>query len=305
MKRKFLSSVQRGDINQANANAFISETLELTDRWAINAAVRFDYFHFSYHNKLARENTSAHASIVSPKLNLSYQLNSGTQLYIRSGTGFHSNDARVVVARDARQILPRAIGVDLGIDTKLFDNVLVHAALWRLDLNQEFIYVGDAGIVEPSGETKRQGLDLSVRWQVLPWLFADTDVTLADPKAKGQPEGADNIPLAPKFSSIGGLTIRCKNGLNGSLRYRYLDHRPANEDNSVTADGYFLMDGVLNYTKSKFEIGVSAENIFNVSWKEAQFDTESRMAGEATPVSEIHFTPGTPFFAKLHVTVFF
>lgn len=305
VKRKFLSSVQRGDVNQANANAFISETLELTDRWAINAAVRFDYFLFSYNNKLARENTSAQASIVSPKLNLSYQINSGTQLYIRSGTGFHSNDARVVVARDARQILPRAIGVDLGIDTKLFDNVLVHAALWRLDLNQEFVYVGDAGIVEPSGETKRQGLDLSVRWQVLPWLFADTDVTLADPKAKGQPEGADNIPLAPKFSSIGGLTIRCKNGLNGSLRYRYLDHRPANEDNSVTAEGYFLMDGVLNYTKSKFEIGVSAENIFNVSWKEAQFDTESRMAGEATPVSEIHFTPGTPFFAKLHVTVFF
>jgi len=106
------------------------------------------------------------------------------------------------------------------------------------------------------------------------------------------------IPLAPKFSSIGGLTVRCKNGLNGSLRYRYLDHRPANEDSSVVAEGYFLMDVVLNYTKSKFEVGISAENLFDVAWKEAQFDTESRMFNETQPVSEIHFTPRTPFFAK-------
>lgn len=305
VKRKFLESVQRGDINEANANAFVSETLELSDRWSLNAAVRFDYFLFSYYNRLTNDDKSKHASIVSPKLNITYKINPGTQLYVRSGTGFHSNDTRVVVAQDAKQILPRAIGVDAGIDTKLFDNLLVHAALWRLDLEQEFVYVGDAGIVEPSGKTKRQGIDLSVRWQILPWLFADTDLTLADPKSKGQPEGLDNIPLAPKLSSIGGLTIRCKNGLNGSLRYRYLDHRPANEDNSVTAEGYFLMDAVLNYTRSKFEIGVSAENIFDVAWREAQFDTESRMANEATPVSEIHFTPGTPFFAKLHATFFF
>ncbi|HNC28465.1 MAG TPA: TonB-dependent receptor, partial [Cyclobacteriaceae bacterium] len=305
VKRKFLGSVQRGDINEANANAFVSETLELSDRWSVNAAVRFDYFLFSYDNRLTNDNESRHASIVSPKLNITYKINPGTQLYVRSGTGFHSNDTRVVVAQDAKQILPRAIGVDAGIDTKLFDNLLVHAALWRLDLEQEFVYVGDAGIVEPSGKTKRQGIDLSVRWQILPWLFADTDLTLADPKSKGQPEGLNNIPLAPKLSSIGGMTIRCKNGLNGSLRYRYLDHRPANEDNSVTAEGYFLVDAVLNYTRSKFEIGVSAENIFDVAWKEAQFDTESRMANETTPVSEIHFTPGTPLFAKLHATFFF
>ncbi|MFN8335282.1 MAG: TonB-dependent receptor [Cyclobacteriaceae bacterium] len=305
VKRKFLESVQRGDINEANANAFVSETLELSDRWSLNAAVRFDYFLFSYYNRLTNDDKSKHASIVSPKLNITYKINPGTQLYVRSGTGFHSNDTRVVVAQDAKQILPRAIGIDAGLDTKLFDNLLVHAALWRLDLEQEFVYVGDAGIVEPSGKTKRQGIDLSVRWQILPWLFADTDLTLADPKSKGQPEGLNNIPLAPKLSSIGGMTIRCKNGLNGSLRYRYLDHRPANEDNSVTAEGYFLVDALLNYTRSKFEIGVSAENIFDVAWKEAQFDTESRMANETTPVSEIHFTPGTPFFAKLHATFFF
>jgi len=184
--------MKRGDLNEANANAFVSETLALSDRWSVNAALRFDYFSFRYNDKLTGEDKRKSASIVSPKLNVTYKVNSTTQLYVRSGTGFHSNDARVVVAQDAKEILPRAIGVDLGVVTKLFDKVLVHAALWRLDLEQEFVYVGDAGIVEPSGKTKRQGIDLSVRYQVLPWLFADTDITLADPKAKGEAKGEDN-----------------------------------------------------------------------------------------------------------------
>ena len=36
------------------------------------------------------------------------------------------------------------------------------------------------------------------------------------------------------------------------------------------------------------------ENIFDVEWNEAQFDTESQLRGEAEPVSELHFTPGNP-----------
>jgi hypothetical protein len=44
------------------------------------------------------------------------------------------------------------------------------------------------------------------------------------------------------------------------------------------------------------------QNLLNKKWKETQFETESRLKNEPMPVSEIHFTPGTPFFAKLNVT---
>ncbi|HZG01797.1 MAG TPA: TonB-dependent receptor, partial [Chitinophagales bacterium] len=94
-------------------------------------------------------------------------------------------------------------------------------------------------------------------------------------------------------------------GLNASLRYRFIDSRPANETNSVTAKGYFLIDGVVNYVRPRFEIGISAENITNEEWNQAQFDTESRLFDEAEPVSELHYTPGTPFFLKGMLTVKF
>jgi outer membrane receptor protein involved in Fe transport len=81
--------------------------------------------------------------------------------------------------------------------------------------------------------------------------------------------------------------------------------RPANEDNTVIADGYFVTDAFVNYIKKNYEIGLSIQNLFNVKWKETQFDTESRLKNETAPVSEIHFTPGTPFFAKLSFTYLF
>ncbi len=305
VRREFLKDIKRGNLNEINIYGYISETVTLSDKWSINTALRFDRFNFRYNDKLATTNRAVGKSIVSPKLNINYQLNSKTQFYLRTGLGFHSNDARVVTAQGGKEILPRAYGIDLGMNTKITDQLLLHAALWRLDLSQEFVYVGDEGVVEPSGQTRRAGIDLSLRYQVLPWLFIDGDLNLTNPRAKGGAEGQDYIPLAPSISSIGGLNFRMKNGFNGSLRYRYLHDRAANEDKSVVAKGYVLADAVVNYTQSKFEIGLSAENIFDVDWNEAQFDTESRLKDEAESVSEIHFTPGTPLFLKLKVSFFF
>ncbi len=107
------------------------------------------------------------------------------------------------------------------------------------------------------------------------------------------------------FTSIGGLTVKAKNGFTGSLRYRFIDNRPANETNTVTAQGYFIADIIMSYHLRKFDFTISAENLLNTEWREAQFDTESRLRFEAQPVSEIHYTPGTPRFIKAGVTFYF
>jgi outer membrane receptor protein involved in Fe transport len=89
------------------------------------------------------------------------------------------------------------------------------------------------------------------------------------------------------------------------VRYRYLGDRPANEDNSVIAKGYLLADMVFNYSRPRYELSLQIQNLLNQQWKEAQFDTESRLKNEPESVSEIHFTPGTPLFVKAGVSYFF
>lgn len=306
-RREVLSDLARGDVDEYNLNTYLSETLIFNPQLSLTGSIRFDYFIFNYVDALKPDYELQQQSkgTASPKLILNYKAANNLNLFAKGGIGFHSNDTRVVVAQQGEDILPKAYGADLGATFKPFPNLAINTALWYLYLEQEFVYVGDAGIVEPSGRTERKGIDLSLRYQILDWLYLDTDLNMTDPVALDEAEGENYIPLAPTFTSIGGLSFQLDNGLNGSLRYRFLDDRAANENNSLTAEGYFLLDAVFNYTQPKYQIGLSIENILNEEWKEAQFETESRLFNEPAPVSEIHFTPGSPFFARLNVSYFF
>lgn len=302
---------QWGNINELNAGLYVDEALQLSSRWNLTAGLRFDLFRNQYEDLLTNPVSTqwAGASILSPKLNLSYTHSPALQLYLKTGKGFHSNDTRVVVPqggplRRTGEILPAAYGSDLGLVWKPLPRLLVNAAAWYLWLAQEFVYVGDEGVVEPSGRSRREGLDLSVRYQLTRNLYADIDVNATRPRAVGEAPGQNYLPLAPPFTSTGGLTLQAPRGFNGSIRYRYLSDRPANEDRSLVAKGYFVTDLQLNYTRPRYQFGLAVQNLFDTRWKETQFATESRLRGEAAPVEEIHFTPGTPFFARLSWTFF-
>jgi outer membrane receptor for Fe3+-dicitrate len=298
-----LENIQLGDINQTNIDAFVNAQFEF-GKLKIAPALRLDYFKFLYNDQLQTnyETQSETKTILSPKLNFYYNAKDNLQLYLKSGLGFHSNDARVVVANDGKDILPRSYGADLGTVWKPFPKLVVNSALWYLFLEQEFVYVGDAGIVEPSGKTRRYGIDLGLRYQINDWLFLDTDATFTNARSIEDPEGQDYIPLAPDFTLAGGISVNDLDGFSGGLRFRYLDDRPANEDNSIVAEGYFVTDFNVNYTMKNLTLGFSIENLFDVDWNETQFATESRLQNEAQSVEEIHFTPGVPFFIKGTVT---
>jgi hypothetical protein len=201
--------------------------------------------------------------------------------------------------------MPKVRVLDLGFFAKPVKNLLMNLAVWHLNLDQEFVYVGDEAVVEPGGETQRYGVDLSFRYQTLSWLFMDFDSNYAHGRSVNDPEGENYIPLAPRFTSIAGVTAALKNGLHGSLRYRWVGDRPANENNSVVAEGYFLLDAALTYTKPTFELSLSAANLLNRNWNEAQFDTETFIPGDTHSVSELTFTPGDPFFIKGGIRFFF
>ena len=103
-KRVVTDTVDIGRLHEQNINAYLDETLELTDRLRVNAAVRADLFVFDFRGRLADSSGTlaplggrVNAARVSPKLNFYYQASPAVQLFVRSGLGFHSNDARGVV----------------------------------------------------------------------------------------------------------------------------------------------------------------------------------------------------------------
>ena len=299
-----LDYLQLGNINENTLNGYIDENLRM-GKWLFNAGLRMDYLYFDYQDHLNPSLPSRSKVIFSPKLNVEYTANRELQLYVKTGKGFHSNDAKVVVANQGREILPAAYGIDFGMNWKPVDRLFVNVAVWYLHLDQEFVYDGDEGTLEPSDQTRREGIDFSARYQFNNWLYAFLDINYSNARDLQAPKGENYIPLAVPLSSAGGLNYKFSNGMNGALSYRYMKDRPANADNSLIAKGYFVTDLTAFYTKKKFEVGIEIQNLFNTEWREEQFEVTSRLRNESAPVDDVNFTAGTPFFAKLVFAVFF
>lgn len=295
-----------GDVDESNIYGFVGADFEFGD-FLIAPAIRLDYFKFDYHNKLdsVYSNQSQQVFKPSPKFNVIYSPSKRWQLYLKTGTGFHSNDTRVVVAQNGRRTLPTAYGADIGGIIKPFDNLVVNVAGWYLYLQQEFVYVGDEAVVEPSGRTQRLGVDVSFRYQPLKWLFIYADFNYAFATSIDAAAEANYIPLSADLTSVGGVNVNHPIGIKAGINYRWIGDRPANEDYSITAKGYFVADANLSYTWRKWTGGIIIQNLFNTKWNETQFATESRLRDEITGVEEIHFTPGTPFFIRGKVSVRF
>jgi len=291
-----LEQIRLGNINESNLSVYAKNEIEI-DKWIISPGLRFEYFIFNYQDALSstfstKTNT---ARLLSPKLSIVHQHNNKLQSYAKFGQGFHSNDSRVVVEQNGFQTLPISLNADAGIIWKPFPNLLINSGLWYLFLNQEFVYVGDEGIVELSGESRRQGIDFSLRYEPVNKIFFSVDANYTLARFVNEAEGENFIPLAPDLTMTSSLKYVSPQGFYGGFDFRFLDNRPANEDNSIIAEGYGILDLNLGYSFNHLNIGIQIENVLDTEWNETQFATESRLANEAESVEEIHFTPGTPF----------
>jgi len=294
---QFIEPLFVGDTRQNNSAVYVDESLE-TGRWLFNAGARLDYFNFGFH-----DSTKTNV-IVSPKVNIQYTSNNEIQFYLKAGKGFHSNKAAAVIGNNGLETLPAAYGADLGLNWKPIPHLYVNAALWYLYLQQEFV-LSDDGTIVPGGKTKREGADISARYQLAKWLFADLNINLARPRLADSAKNTGYLALAPTFTSTGGLDFKLENGINGGLSYRYMHSRPGNNTNTLRAEGYYVTDLKVNYTQKRYEVGLTIENLLNVKWNEFEAEEVSRLRGEPVPVDQMSFTPGTPLFAKLRFALFF
>ncbi|HEX7070892.1 MAG TPA: TonB-dependent receptor [Rhodothermales bacterium] len=331
-------------VREKNLNLWAMEEIVFSSRVRLQVGLRGDYFTFNvndalegFQNNLPHASGYAQQAIVSPKANLVVSPTASLDLFANAGTSFHSNDARDVVVgeriRDFSQqmrregftseqidaqllalnldpaqadvgTLPRAFGAEIGFRARPAEALVLSAAAWILDLEEEFVYVGDAGSTELSGRSRRFGVDVESRLRLTSWLFADADVNLSKGYLPDEPENANEIPLAPRMTATGGLTVM-RASLEGSLRVVHIGDRPAVEDGSVTADGYTLLNLFAAYRTGPVRLSAVLENLLDVAWNEAQFAYESRLRGGVEPFSGLHFTPGNPRNLRLGLAYVF
>ncbi len=351
VRRRRFFTVNDVHVDERSFAGFVGNEVLLAEWARLEFGLRADYFDFQGRNRLPRQapdpnfdaipisgRTSDH--VLSPKANLVLTPWRDTDLYFDFGEGYHSNDARSALLGRGSDLSPlvKSLGYEFGTRTKQLDGRLdAAAAVWLLDLDSELVFSGDAGNQEigaggnfvPAGPSRRWGVDVETRYQLARWLVADYDLAWADPRFTN----GDAIPLAPTLLMNGGLTADLLPGLTVALRSRFLDDRPANEDRSLVARGYFLLDLIARYRWRFVEFSLQALNLTNTDWREAQFadmtcvrrevgratgcfaqpgdqttgHPASRQKGEPRidPREDIHFTPGNPFGLYAGVKLYF
>jgi hypothetical protein len=329
-ERSFLSKVASDGIGQINPYGYLATDVAWTPWLRTVIGFRVDGIwadvsdRFPTRDPLLAGDGAKGDALVTPKVNavLSPFVDEAsplhrTSVFLNYGEGYHSNDARGFVrVVDAVDPMVRARGGEVGVRTNLFDRVDAALAFWLLDLDSELVFVGDEGVTEASGRTRRRGLEFELRWQLLSWLYLDTDVTWTHARFRDEPDGEDFVPLAPTWTASGGLTARWEEWF-GSIRTRAISARPANEDDSLTAVGYTIWD--LNLGKRwplrgrwlggraiTLVTEIDILNLFDRDYREAQFATTSRLPGEpAAGIDDVSFTPGYPLTVIGGVTVEF
>ena len=87
-----------------------------------------------------------------------------TEFFANFGTGFHSNDARAVVADRHLETLPTARGYEFGIRSKvILRERRLSPTYWVLNLDSELVFVGDEGTTEAAGPSHRAGIEFAMR----------------------------------------------------------------------------------------------------------------------------------------------
>jgi outer membrane receptor protein involved in Fe transport len=246
------------------------------------------------------------ATIVNPKLNFIFTPFSdtksvkGTNLFLNFGGGFHSNDARVFV-QDPEEKIPRFWGGEVGSKTRVFDRLDVTLAYWRSYLESELVFVGDEGTFEPAGPSNRHGVESEFRYDILPWLSYDLDLSYT----WAEFTNGDKVPLAPRFLAFTGITARHDSGLRARLQMRHIGRRYGIEDGSFKTPTSTIFDLFLKYVWKRYEFFLEFQNLANTKWRSAEHVFESRLPTEPSGVATLdsHYTPGDPFTVKAGVTI--
>jgi outer membrane receptor protein involved in Fe transport len=251
---------------------------------------------------------AASKSMINPKMNLIFtplsdnNIARGTNLFLNFGGGFHSNDARVVVQNPAKA-LARYWGGELGLRTRLLDKIDFSAAYWRSYLSSELVFVGDEGTFEPSGASQRQGIESEIRYDILPWLSYDLDISYSWAKFTN----GEKVPLAPRFLAFTGLTARHDSGLQARFQMRHIGRRYGIEDGSILTPTSTIFGLYLKCAWKRYDFFVQFQNLANAKWRAAEHVFESRTANELAAglpgQNGANFTPGEPFTVKAGMTM--
>ena len=309
--RGVIAPVDLAAVHEDSGGVYAQSKIQWTDWLRVQGGLRADGAAFIVDDNHPQNSGQRTAAILSPKLNLVLGPWDKTEFYLDAGDGFHSNDARGTVEhvdpQDGSATTPvtplvRAEGAEAGVRTSFVPGLVSTVSLWALDLASELTFDGDTGETDPSGATRRYGVEFANFYRANPWLALDTDVSFTHARYRQETNGGFYIANSIGTVVSGGVTVNPGQGWFGSLRGRYFGPQPIEETGQFYEPSSLTFNARAGWRDRDWEFAVDLLNILNRANDDIAYYYASRLPGEpAAGVNDIHLHPAEPRLVRFSV----
>ena len=220
-------------------------------------------------------------SRLSPRLGLVHRWNAETELYAHWGRGFRSNDARGATSRfnpqdgSAQDPLPLLAGTrsqELGLRHRFGPGWQASWSLWQADLDSELVFVGDEGVTEARGASRRMGLEWSNDIRLgRDWLI-DADIAWSRARFVQAENGGRHVPNAIPLSTSVSASYDPGGAWSAGLRLRYIGRYALEESGSERSGGAFTVNAKLAWRPAPgWELGLDLLNALNTKAHDIEY----------------------------------
>ncbi len=327
------------EIQQVNLAGYINGNLALLDWWDVVVGVRLDYFGYQVEDnnfptedrigeRLGRATSTANGFAVQPRGSLRFRLVKDLTYFISGGWGARSSDAAALSEGEFAPFA-RVVATETGLIWALQGQSRNRHAFetafetWDLEcrasafftrVEQDLVFDPVAGRNSLVGPTHRMGVMGYVKNRLASWLSQQASVTYTEARlATGGLRGSELVPFVPRWllrwdvAATHYFKMRRQAFLVGAgFGLSHVGRRPL--PLSEFAQPFTIGSASVTARWRWLELGVRAENLWNVRYRAAEFNYPSNFDGPSAPTSSLptrHFAAGPPFTALAELRLHF
>jgi iron complex outermembrane recepter protein len=295
---------------------YLQESIRTPERWIVDLGVRYDTIGFdvkaqeylAYNYSTGRYASSTDSidqtrtfNATSPRFGVVYKANNTTHLYGNVSTGFQTPQ-QSELSVNAGLKPAKTINYETGAKARFAGGHSIDLALFSIEVRDEIVQTVEPGNITSysnAGKTRKQGVELTARAQVVEHAFLGGSYTYSDfrfmnfaePVRQGAnyvylERGGKHLPYIPTNQySVFGL-YHHPSGFKVKLDASTWDEYYVDNANSEKYKGYELVtNGLIGYETKHVDIVLDVYNMF---------DNKYAMEVTKDTGSSLSYKPGAP-----------
>ena len=265
---------------------FLVQELSLTDNFTAMLGLRYDAIRLkATDNFLSNGDQSGESNLnnFNPTFGLVYSASDAANIYGNISTSFEtptlnelSNNPSGLGGFNPDLMPQEATNYEVGIKGIVNNKLRYELALFTIKVKEEIVSFEledfpDRDFFRNAGSTDRKGVEASLTYSLARGLNAFLNYTYSDFKYdEFRSFNGNFLPGIPKHNTFFALNYSRNKGLFGSLQVRSIGELFAKDDNSVTVDGFTVVNLKLGYrhnlTKGHIEPFFGINNLLGTEY---------------------------------------